>query len=73
MKNIFKYFLIGVGTVVLEWFFISLCFSFFNGVSEEARVVVGVGFFLAFELVICTGIILSKINKLKEKEDAEWK
>jgi len=37
----------------------------FNGLSQEGAVVIGAAFFLAFELVICTGAILSKLDKKK--------
>lgn len=63
MKNIGKY--IGVGLIVVftQWVFIAFMESFFNGASMEVATICGVGFFLAFELVICTGLIISKLNK----------
>ena len=63
MKSYLKYILIGIGTVVLEWIFVALVSSFFSGLSQEGSVVIGTGFFLAFEMVICTGAIISKINR----------
>ena len=39
----------------------------FNGMGELGGIIIGVGFFLAFEMVICTGIIISKINTSKDK------
>ena len=63
MKNLWKYILIGLGVVVAEWIFVALFSEIFNGLSQEGALVVGVGFFLAFELVICTGVILSKLEK----------
>lgn len=63
MKNIWKYILIAFGVVILEWIWLGIFPSFFNGLPQEQAVTVGVGFFLAFELVICTGVIVSKISK----------
>lgn len=65
MKNIWKYILAALAAVGLEWVFLALFTGIFNGLSPEAAVVVGVGFFLAFEIVICTCIIFSKIGKSK--------
>ena len=62
MRNFWKYCLIGVGTMVLQWIFIVLFFEFFNGLPDTARVILGVGCFLAFEIVICMGVILNKIE-----------
>ena len=67
MKNIWKFIFIGIGTVVLEWIFLSLFFAIFNGLSQTEGVVLGIGFFLAFEIVICTGAIISKIEKRNGK------
>ena len=63
MKNIWKYVLVGLGVVLVEWVFLSLFMETFNGLSHEGALVVGSAFFLAFEMVICTGYIASKIEK----------
>lgn len=63
MKNIGKYILIGLGVVFVEWIFLSFFSEMFNGLSQEGAVAVGSAFFLAFEMVICTGVIVSKIEK----------
>lgn len=63
MKNIGKYVLIGLGVVLVEWVFLALFMEMFNGLSQEGATVVGSAFFLAFEMVICTGVIISKIEK----------
>ena len=62
MKNMGKYILIGIGVVIIEWDFLALFMEMFNGLSQEGAVT-GVAFFLAFEMVICTGAILSKLEK----------
>ncbi len=63
MKNIGIAILIAVGTIFLEWMWLGICQSFFSGMSMETATIAGVGFFLAAELVICTGIILAKLDK----------
>lgn len=63
MKNIGKYILIGIGVVIAEWMFLAFFIEMFNGLSQEGAGVIGSAFFLAFEMVICTGIIVSKIEK----------
>ena len=64
-----KYILIGLCVVLVEWIFLSLFSEIFNGLSQEGAIVVGSAFFLAFEMVICTGVIISKIDKKKELEE----
>ena len=66
MKNIGKYILIGLGVVLVEWIFLAFFSVMFNGLSQEGAVAVGSAFFLAFEMVICTGVIVSRIEKKKE-------
>ncbi len=70
MKNIWKYILIGLGVVVAEWVFLALFIEVFNGLGQTGGVVIGAAFFLAFEMVICTGVIISKIEQAKEKSDS---
>ena len=67
MKNMGKYILIGIGVVIIEWIFLAFFMEMFNGLSQEGAVVIGAAFFLAFEMVICTGIILSKVEKKNDK------
>ena len=67
MKNMGKYILIGIGVVIVEWIFLAFFMEMFNGLSQEGAVVIGAAFFLAFEMVICTGAILSKLEKKNDK------
>lgn len=69
MKNMWKYVLIGLGTIVLEWIFLALVFEVFNELDQASGVVMGTAFFLAFEMVICTGAIISKIERAKKELD----
>ena len=63
MKNMWKYILIGLGVVVIEWIFLGVFHAWFNGLDQTGAVVIGAAFFLAFEMVICTGAIISKNEK----------
>ena len=63
MKNIWKYMLIGIGVVVIEWIYLAFFSEVFNGLSQEGALITGAAFFLAFEMVVCTGAILSKLEK----------
>lgn len=69
MKNMGKYILIGLGVVLVEWVFVALFSEMFNGLSQEGAVAIGSAFFLAFEMVICTGVIILKIDKRKDIEE----
>lgn len=69
MKTIWKSVLIGLAVVLTEWIFVALFGTIFNGLSQAESVVIGTGFFLAFELVVCTGVIISKIEKIKKDSD----
>lgn len=71
MKTMWKYVLIGIGVVIVEWIFLALFSEIFNGLSQEGAVVVGAAFFLAFEMIVCTGVIISKIEKFKRGNEKE--
>lgn len=68
MKSIWKYILAGL--VVAFACFCWTCFfaNAFNGIVSEQRIVLGVGLFLSVEMVILTGIIVSKIDKNKPSD-----
>lgn len=63
MKDMWKYVLIGIGVAILEVLFVVMFSGIFNGLTQVEGLVIGVGIFLAVEIVICTGAILSKNNK----------
>ena len=71
MKTMWKYVLIGIGVVIVEWIFLALFSEIFNGLSQEGAVAVGAAFFLAFEMIVCTGLIISKIEKFKRGNEKE--
>jgi len=66
MKNIRNYILVGLGVVAVEWVFLAVFMEIFNGLTHEGALIVGSAFFLAFEMIVCTGVIVSKI---KQKDD----
>ena len=49
----------------VEILFVVLFRDFLNGLSEVEAVVLAVGTFLAFEMVVCTGWIISKLEDKK--------
>ena len=63
MYNVLKYILICLGVVALEWIFLAACVTSFGNSLDGA--IVGAAFFLSVEIVICTGVILAKIDKRK--------
>lgn len=65
MKNMWKYVLAGLGVVLAEILFVVLFRDFLNGLSEVEAVILAVGTFLAFEMVVCTGLIISKLESKK--------
>ena len=68
MKTIWKYILAGL--VVAFVCFCWTCFfdNAFHGLVSEQRIAFGVGLFLSFEMVVLTGIIVSKIDKNKPSD-----
>ena len=74
LKNIWKYILAGLATAVLCLLWAAWFPAFFNGVTLEAATTLGVGLFLACEMVILTGLIISKMEKKDEPTDREnWR
>ncbi len=66
MKDVWKYILIGFVVVAFEGVFLVLFAKFFNGLTPTEALIIGAAFFLAFEIVICTGVIISKLNFPKD-------
>ena len=66
MKDVWKYILIGLVVVAVEGVFLTLLAKFFNGLTPTEALIIGAAFFLAFEIVICTGVIISKLNFPKD-------
>ena len=74
MKKVLIYILRGVLVAALGIVFAALFASVFNGVEPGSACAVGMGVYLCIVVVACTGVVVSKIEKLKgetasEKED----
>ncbi len=61
MKGIGKYILIAFAVVLLEWVWLAAFATLFNGMAGAG--VIGVGFFIAFEIAVCTGNLILKIKR----------
>lgn len=62
MKNVVKYILISVVLIFAQWWFIGYMQEI-SDTSWEVSAITAVGYFLSVEMVVCTGLILSKIGK----------
>ncbi len=67
MKDVWKYILIGLAVVAVEWVFLAFFAKFFNGLTPTEALIIGTALFLAFEIVICTGAIISKFDSPEDK------
>lgn len=65
MKNLWKYILTGLVVAFLCFCWTCLFYNTFHGLISEQRIAFGVGLFLSFEMVVLTGVIVSKIEKNK--------
>ena len=66
MKDVWQYILIGLTVVAVEWVFLVLFAKLFNGLTSTEALIIGAALFLAFEIVICTGVLISKFNSPKD-------
>ena len=62
MKVIGKSVLAGVLAVLAAWVFLAAFVGIFDGLSALDSYVVGTCFFLAFEIALCTGLVLGKLK-----------
>ena len=69
LKKIRNCLLIGLAVIFLEWLFLAFFSIGLNGIGDPSILIMGVGFFLAFELVVCTAVILAKIDSMNTKKD----
>jgi hypothetical protein len=64
IRTVFISALAGIGTAIVGWYVATfIAETLFNGLSREASSVYGWATYLSVVVVVCTGIILSKINK----------
>ena len=67
MKDVWKYILIGFVVIAVEGIFLTLFAKLFNGLTPTEALIIGAALFLAFEIVICTGAIISKFDSPEDK------
>ena len=63
LKAFWKSLLLGIAVAIGGVFFAELCGDFFNGMEFGDAAGVGVGLYLCIVLVVCTGLILSRLDK----------
>ena len=63
MKKLWKYILVGLAVAFLCFCWTCFFYNTFHTLVPEQRIAFGVGLFLSFEMVVLTGIIVSKIKK----------
>lgn len=66
MKDDWLYILIGLTVVAVELVFLVLFAKLLNGFTPTEALIIGAAIFLAFEIVICTGVLISKFNSPKD-------
>lgn len=66
MKNIWKYLLLGVVVAGAGLFLSDIVDHFLNGLEYGTACVLGMGLYLCILIVVCTGLILSKVSEKRE-------
>ena len=73
MKKVGSYFAIGCVVAIIGMFFSDICGDFFNGMDYGSACVLGIGMYLCIVVVTCTGIIVSKIDSITNKDVSDEK
>lgn len=73
MKDIWKYVILGIAVAIGGIFFSELTRSVFNGMDHGSAMALGIGVYLCIVVVICTGIIIFKIEKNSHDGDSDDK
>ncbi len=63
MKGILKYLAAGILVALGGMFFSDLTGSLFNGMPYGDAVTLGIGMYLCVVVVVCTGMIISRLDK----------
>lgn len=63
MRTVWKSVLAGLGVMVAGFVFTAVFAELFNGMSMEAGIAMGAGLFTCFVVVVCTGLILSRLGR----------
>lgn len=67
MKKISKYLLFGLLVAMGGLFFAELTGDVFNSMAWGDAVLLGMGMYLCVVVVVCTGLILKKLDEKKDK------
>ncbi|MBS6370823.1 MAG: hypothetical protein ACLRIN_01750 [Lawsonibacter sp.] len=70
MKKFGVYFVIGLVIACVGILVSDICGDFFNGMDYGSACVLGMGAYLCVVLVVCTGMVLSKLDE-KSKSNHE--
>ena len=62
MKKVLKYFVIGLVVSFFGVLFSDITGTVFNGMDYGSACAVGMGMYLCIVVIVCTGIIVSKIE-----------
>lgn len=62
MKNIWKFFALGIAAAAIGMLLSDLAGDFFNGMDYGSACVLGMGMYLCVVIVTCTGVILTKLD-----------
>lgn len=65
MQTVGKFALLGMVAAVVGVVFTALFSEFFNGLSQVAGFIIGMGVYGCFMMVLCTGIIVAYIDAKK--------
>ena len=71
MQKIGQFVLAGIVVAIGGMFFSELTGKFFNGMDYGSASVLGIGMYLCAVVVVCTGIIVSKLDKNSHSEESD--
>lgn len=71
MKNFLAYIFIGILVAFLGMVFAGLFASIFNGLDVGSGCATGIGVYLCIVVVVCTGIVSSKIQKAQSSKEKD--
>ena len=63
MNAIVKSILIGIAAVIAGFIFAALFWPYFTEFPSDTAIIIAMNAYLCFVVVVCTGIIISKLDK----------
>ena len=73
MKKVGTYFVVGLVIAFIGILVSDICGDFFNGMDYGSACVLGMGAYLCVVVIVCTGIIVSKLGEKSRSDDAGTK